>query len=197
MLISKFFLKHVNRSHDLHVLKIFIPRVGLWLYKCPWSHDALRLGGSLTSGMEGTDANAAGTRSRRQSHSEWQGSRVTRASPYHKTVGAGEGVYGRLVLLHLLVGPTWLYIRQLGKTDGNEAGNSEGNQVWLPAPSTLYSADLQNTHELQAWTWWKGSTLSSRTAGCCPLQLVNCRLVTPCIRLVGSLAFLEVGLQAI
>lgn len=53
---------------------------------------------------------------------------LLRASLSHKTVGAGEGVYGRLIALRLLVGPTRLYIRQLGKTDGNEAGDSEGNQ---------------------------------------------------------------------
>lgn len=208
MLISKFFLGHVNWSHGLHVLKIFSPRVGLWLCKCPWSRDGLRLGGGLTSGVERIDANAAGTRSRRQSHSERQGSRVTRASPSHKTVGAGEGIYGRLVLFHLLVGPTRLYIRQLGKTDGNEAGDSEGNQESM--------SDSQHLQPYIQWTcrrpqhpswecpWASGLNLMKRIQP----EFKHGRLLptptgqlqasnNPCIMLMGSLAFPEVGLQAI
>ena len=46
-----------------------------------------------------------------------------------------------------------------------------------------------NAHELQAWTWWKGSTPSSRTASCHPLQLGNCRLVTPMYHARGQPGF--------
>lgn len=51
-----------------------------------------------------------------------------RAIPSYKTVGAAEEMYGRLVPLHLLRGPTELYTRQYGRKDGNKVGATEGNQ---------------------------------------------------------------------
>lgn len=168
----------------------------------------LRLGGGLMKGVEWTGTNATGTDQGGRATQSDRDVGFTRAIPSYKTVGAGQDICGRLAHLHLLVGPTQLYIKQFVKKDGNEGGSSEGNQE-----SMSDSHQLQPSTQLTCRRPWHPSPENCPGASALDLmeriqlEFRDCRLLptpakwlqmsdTPCIMLVGSLAFLEVGLQA-
>lgn len=108
----------------------------------------LRLGGGLMKGVEWTGTNATATDQGGRATQSDREVGFTRAIPSYKTVGAGQDICGRSARLHLLVGPTQLYIKQFVKKDGNEGGEQWGQPgiyVWLSPAPTFNSADLQKT----------------------------------------------------